>query len=225
MVLPDDAAHHVRKVLRVSVSDTVEVFNGKVAHYAAFSTISKSRVEVEIGECCATLESPKLAITVIQSISRGERMDFSLQKAVELGAAGIVPVVSERTVVRLDRQRQEKRMAHWRGIIQHASEQCGRIDLPELGSIRTLNEWLVRDRNTPCWLLHPTAAESLAAQSPPGAALSLLAGPEGGFSDEEIRSIEGHGIKPVNLGPRILRTESAAIAALAVAQALWGDLG
>ncbi len=222
--LSEDAAHHVRKVLRLKRGDPVEVFNGRVCCSAELTLVARDGVEIRVGEQILEATPPPLAITLVQSISKGERMDFCLQKAVELGVYEIVPVTSSRTVVRLDGDRLQRRVAHWRGVIRHAAEQSGRIGLPSIRAVRSLADWLTTDVQKPCWLLNPEAPHSLASQPDPGAQATIIAGPEGGFAAEEVAHMREHGVRPVHLGPRILRTETAAIAALSVCQSLWGDL-
>ena len=170
------------------------------------------------------VESP-LAVTLVQSISRGERMDYTIQKAVELGVHHIVPVTSTRTVVRLDSAREEKRLEHWRGIVRHAAEQSGRIAVPEVTSVLSLTAWLAQANNTRAYMLDPFATTSLAAQAAPVGAVAIVAGPEGGFSGDERAQMARAGVIAVRLGPRVLRTETAALCALTIAQMRWGDLG
>jgi 16S rRNA (uracil1498-N3)-methyltransferase len=164
-----------------------------------------------------------LAIHLGLGVSKGERMDFALQKAVELGVSSIAPLFTERSVVRLSGDRLGKREAHWRGVVIAACEQSGRRRLPALHPARSLETWLSQAHPFPL-LLHHRGGLPLPSLPPPGASLSLLIGPEGGLADGERSHAEHAGFASVRLGPRILRTETAPLAALAVVQALWGDL-
>ena len=169
------------------------------------------------------IESP-LSLTLIQGVSRGDRMDYTLQKAVELGVNKIVPVTTERCNVQLSGQRAQKKMDHWQGVIISASEQSGRCKLPILCPIMLFDEMVAKFNIGSRLILEPTAAlgfKSLPVQME----TSLLIGPEGGFSDEEVHTAVKQGFQAIKFGPRILRTETAAVSALAVLQAMWGDLG
>jgi 16S rRNA (uracil1498-N3)-methyltransferase len=169
------------------------------------------------------IESP-LSLTLIQGISRGDRMDYTLQKAVELGVNKIVPVTTERCNVQLSGQRAQKKVDHWQGVIISASEQSGRCRLPTLASVISFDEMLVKFNSGSRLILEPTAVlgfKSLPVQME----TSMLIGPEGGFSDEEVDTAVKQGFQAIKFGPRILRTETAAVSALAVLQAMWGDLG
>lgn len=225
IVLPATSAHHVRSVLRLARDNEVTLFDGHGAvHEARLTMVARESVRALVGDALpASGESP-LAITLVQSISRGERMDFTIQKAVELGITRIVPVTSRRTVVRLDGHRANKRLEHWRGIVQHAAEQSGRALLPALEAVTDLSRWLDTHGGTGGFLLQPGAAVPLARAPRPQGAVTLFAGPEGGFDEGEITYLARAGATSVSLGPRILRTETAALCALAIMQAQWGDL-
>ncbi len=175
-------------------------------------------------------ESP-LRITLAQGISRGERMDYTLQKSVELGVSRIIPLSTERCGVKFDAKRAAKRLQHWQGVIISACEQSGRNDIPEILPTISLHAWLDAHR-VPCQqqealrlLLHPRATQSLRQLTPPTGEISLLIGPEGGLSDNEIDMATQCGFEGIQLGPRVLRTETAGVAALAALQSYWGDLG
>jgi 16S rRNA (uracil1498-N3)-methyltransferase len=168
-------------------------------------------------------ESP-LPVTLVQALSSGERMDLTIQKAVELGVARIVPVESERCVVRLKGERAEKRVAHWRQVAISACEQCGRNRIPEVRMISPLEVWLAAEKNDALrWVLLPGAHTALRDLPRPQKPVELLVGPEGGLTDAEADAAQRAGYQPVRLGPRVLRTETAAPALLAALQALWGD--
>jgi 16S rRNA (uracil1498-N3)-methyltransferase len=168
-------------------------------------------------------ESP-LRITLAQGISRGQHMDYTLQKAVELGVARIVPVITGRGNVHLDDARAERRAGHWRRVMIAACEQCGRNRIPELLAPRPLAQWIQEDDSPGRLVLDPDAGIGLGALPSPAGPLSLLCGPEGGLADTEVRLAADAGWRAVRLGPRVLRTETAPVAALAACQALWGDL-
>lgn len=224
--LPHDAAHHVRTVLRAAPASELTLFNGEGAVHAAHITaLTGRRVTVLVGAPLAEITESPLEVTLVQSVSRGERMDYTVQKAVELGVQRIVAISTSRTVVRLDARRADKRLQHWRGVIRHAAEQSGRSRLPQLAGITPLDAWLSSPRTGTSWVLHPTAQSPLARMPAPAGDLTLVAGPEGGFDEREIDALTNAGVQGVALGPRVLRTETAAVCALSICQALWGDLG
>ena len=225
LALPEAAGRRLRQVLRMRPGDAIRVFNGDGGSFAArVQAFNREDVIVDVGEFDpAEAESP-LAVTLAQGISRGSHMDYTLQKSVELGVQRIVPLFTERSNVRLDEERAASRMLHWRNIIIGACEQCGRNRLPLLSPPAPLESWLQED-DAPLKLLLDAAADAdlaATAQRPP--ALTLLAGPEGGLAPGEKAAARAAGYVGIRLGPRILRTESAAVAALAVCQHRWGDL-
>ena len=223
--LAAEAAHHVRTVLRLTRKAEVVLFNGDGSEYDAHLTeVTRKLVRAAVSNQRRVCTESPLDLTLVQSISRGERMDYTIQKAVELGVRRIMPVMSQRTVVRLDAARADKRVRHWRGIVRQAAEQCGRTQLPELCAIVPLDEWLAEGAGAQPFLLHREAQHSLAAQAPSTPAITVIAGPEGGFDAGEIDALESAGAVSVHLGPRTLRTETAAVSALSIVQALWGDL-
>jgi len=222
--LPPEAAHHAAKVLRLQAGDEVVLFDGTGGEYPAIISQTGKRVTAELGpwrdrEC----ESP-LDITLVQALSGGDKMDFTLQKAVELGISAIQPIASERSVVKLSGERAEKRVRHWQQVVVSACEQCGRNRVPQVAPILSLNDWLAKPAISGVRLtLAPDAPASLRELPRPGAPVTLLIGPEGGLSPGEIKAAASCGYTPVRLGPRVLRTETAALAALAAMQAVWGD--
>lgn len=222
--LPRERARYLVRVLRLQQGAPLTLFNGDGGQYQASLQLAENGpAVVRIGEHHALEKESPLAITLLQGISRGERMEFTLRKATELGVSRIVPLFSERCEVRLNGDRLSKRLAHWRGIIISACEQCGRNRLPELQPPETLPQGLdTRDGGTRL-LLDPLAEQGLASLPPPDAAVSLLIGPEGGLSDSEIALARRSGYTGLRLGPRVLRTETAPLAALAAMQVLWGD--
>ncbi|MEL7449859.1 MAG: 16S rRNA (uracil(1498)-N(3))-methyltransferase, partial [Pseudomonadota bacterium] len=168
-----------------------------------------------------SLESP-LHITLVQGISRGERMDLTLQKATELGVGRVVPVAMQRTVVKLSERRAQTRLAHWRAVVAQACQQCGRNRLPEVEPAVAFDAWLASHEATDLDLVLTPNAEPLKPDSKP-TTLTLVIGPEGGLAERESRALHEHGFAGLALGPRILRTETAALAGIAVAQSRWGD--
>lgn len=223
--LTDDAAHHIVNVLRMKPGQALMLFNGRGGYFdATIRHLEKRRVELAIGEHHAQeCESP-LNITLAQGISRGQRMDYTLQKAVELGVTKIVPLVCDHTNIKPDQAQQDKRLEHWRKIIIGACEQCGRNRLPSLDSPIPLDDWVAAERDGLKIFLHPGASRTLTGLHGGDTGIVLLAGPEGGFSDAEAVLARKNGYLPVSLGPRILRTETTALAAIAACQVLWGDL-
>jgi len=223
--LPEAAARHAVTVLRLQVGDTLNLFNGSGGEYSArLVAVSKREARVRLIEFLATERESPVDITLALGISAGERMDYSLQKATELGVAAIQPLATERSVVRLAGERADKRLAHWQHVVTAACEQCGRNRVPAVAPVQKLYAYLAAvDRSQRLLLLSPDAAAPLktARQSD---RVVLLVGAEGGFAPAESAAAEASGFEPVKLGPRILRTETAPVAALAVLQALWGDL-
>lgn len=222
--LPTQAANHITRVMRLKVGAELTLFNGDGFDYAArLSAIQRNRAWVQIlSKQAVNLESP-LAITLIQGISRGDRMDYTIQKAVELGIRNIVPVYTERSMARMDSDRMVKKLTHWQGVVSSACEQCGRARLPELGPPVDLRNWLDgHDSNALRLILDPTADNKLGTLQAADR-ITLLVGPEGGLSEDEIRMVISQGFTGIRLGPRILRTETAAVATLGAIQALWGD--
>ncbi|MEJ2400664.1 MAG: 16S rRNA (uracil(1498)-N(3))-methyltransferase [Xanthomonadales bacterium] len=223
--LENDRAHYLGRVLRVAAGQTIVLFNGDGCDYAA-EVLAADRNTVRIAvrsRLPARRESP-LAITIVQAVSRGERMDQTLQKCTELGATAFRPVLSERVEVRLDGKRLAKRLDHWRSVIVAACEQSGRARIPELAAPGGLDAWPAESdpAATTRLVLDPDADRRL-ADVPAATAFELAVGPEGGFSAAEVDRMDARGVVRVTLGPRILRTETAAPAAIAVLQALHGD--
>ncbi len=222
--LPVAAAHHAARVLRLRAGDAVVLFDGRGGEYAAAITaVGKQQVAVETGAHHAVERESPIDVTLVQAISSGDRMDVTIQKAVELGATRVVPVESERCVVRLKGERAEKRVAHWQQIAIGACEQCGRNRVPEVTEVVPFDVALARPGAAQRWLLAPGATSSLRDLPRAGKPIEILVGPEGGLTDAEIAAARRAGFEPVRLGPRVLRTETAAPALLAALQALWGD--
>jgi 16S rRNA (uracil1498-N3)-methyltransferase len=238
VVLPAAGAYHIVRVLRLREGAPLSVFDGAGNEFKAeIARVDGDKVTVRLGsQTPGTLESP-LRITLTQGISRSERMDWTLQKATELGVTAIAPVLTARSVVRLDEKQAQKKQAHWRGIVVGACEQCGRNRLPEVLAPASLRDHLAGPRTLASeataraatgrglrLVLNPTAPASLAGLTSIPSKVELLIGPEGGLDDDELIAAQRSGFMPVRLGPRVLRTETAAVVALTVLQALWGDL-
>lgn len=223
--LSGERAHYLRTVLRLRVGDELLVFDGSGGQYhARVAAFGRDAAHLDVGRFDERdVESP-LCIDLGLGISRGERMDLAIQKAVELGVSSIVPLSMARSVVRLDDERRASRTQHWRGIVESACEQCGRTQIPELAEPQPFARWLSGAAGRRI-LLDPTAAIVLQQLEPPTGSVTLLSGPEGGFSSEEREHALAAGFIAVRLGPRILRAETAVLAALTAVQLLWGDLG
>jgi 16S rRNA (uracil1498-N3)-methyltransferase len=221
--LPERVARHCA-VLRLRRGDAVVLFNGEGGEFSAELTrVSRrdARAHV-ISRQTSERESP-LVIALAQCVSSGDRMDATLQKSTELGVSRIVPVASERSVVRLSSDRADRRVAHWRNVVIAACEQCGRNHVPEVAAIIDFDGFLGQAAADGLrLLLAPDADRDLKRLEPPGK-VTLLVGPEGGLAPEERQRAERRGFVPVRFGPRVLRTETAPLAAIAAMQALWGD--
>lgn len=220
--LPEDQAHYISRVLRHTVGDAVQLFDGSGQEYLGeLIEVGKKTVRVELRECFAGQPDSPLRVHLGQGLSRGERMDWAIQKATELGANEISLIVSERCEVRLKDERADKRLAHWRQVAISACEQCGRSTVPLIHPPISLADWLKQVEADLKLVLHPVA-EPWASHSKPHS-LAFLIGPEGGLSDAEVKQAQEQGFLAARLGPRVLRTETAPVVALSVAQQLWGD--
>ena len=226
--LDNHAFNHAVRVLRLGVNAPLTLFNGQCGAFAATLTeVGKRQAQAQVMEAVpGEVESP-LPVTLAQGVSRGEKMDYTLQKAVELGVATIQPLFTERSGVALTGERLARKVQHWQGIVIGACEQCGRNRLPELREPLTLLDGLTRltKEPGPGLLLDPLAESGLRGLTPPAGPITLLIGSEGGLSPEELAKAREAGFIGIRLGPRILRTETAGVAALAAIQALWGDCG
>ena len=220
--LPEAQAHYIGRVLRHSAGDQVQLFDGSGTEFLGeLIEVGKKAVRVELRQEFKGQPDSPLAIHLGQGLSRGERMDWAIQKATELGVNEITPLVSERCEVRLKDERADKRMQHWRQVAISACEQCGRSTLPVIHAPITLSEWQAKVEADLKLVLHPVA-EPWSSHAKP-ARLAFLIGPEGGLSEAEVAAAVGAGFHAARLGPRVLRTETAPVVALSVAQQLWGD--
>lgn len=226
IALPDAAAHHLSRVLRAAIGDLVTVFDAGVEYVAEIAHIDRHGVTVKLGAGAAVTRESPLPCTLVQAISSGERMDYTLQKAIELGVQAMQPIYSERSVVRLDEKRTQTRLAHWRQVAASACEQCGRNEVPAVLAPVAIMDWFALLAAPVTGelrlLMSPYADQHLPDFARP-AAVMLLAGPEGGFTETEVELACARGFAATRLGPRTLRTETAALAALAAINTLWGD--
>lgn len=226
VTLSDNASAHATRALRLQLGDSLDLFNGDGHDYqCVLSSTSKTAATAEIKLKTLNSNESPLQITLLQGISSGTRMDYTIQKATELGVTNIQPLATERSVVKLSAERAEKRLAHWQNIVHSACEQCGRATIPAVLAPLSLNQWLAKEATTVSAriLLNPVGATRLADLSLNHASIALLIGAEGGLTEAEIQLASQHGFKSVVLGPRILRTETAALTAITVMQSLWGD--
>lgn len=226
--LDADRSRYLTRVLRLRSGDSLHVFNGDGDEFSAtMLSAGKNGATLGVGERRVARTESELRVHLVQGISRGERMDFVVQKATELGVKRITPVLTEYGVVKLDPGRAEKRRDHWQKVAASACEQSGRVRLPLVDAPVTLKEWFgsAPDKVDTQLILKPGARTPLATIEAPATKACVLIGPEGGFSDSEYEDAEFAGFEAVAIGPRILRTETAAIAAIAILQSNWGDLG
>jgi 16S rRNA (uracil1498-N3)-methyltransferase len=222
--LPAAAAHHAVRVLRFAAGDALTLFDGAGGEYAALlARVERGQAHVRIESFDPVERESPFVVTIAQAIAANDAMDFALRKSVELGATALQPIVCERSAPLPSGERGDKRLAHWRGIAEAACEQCGRNRIPPVQAPLAWSEWLGRWRGTGIMLV-PRATAVLASLPRPASPIALAIGPEGGFTEREISAAEQAGWQAVSFGPRVLRTETAAVAALAAVQSLWGDL-
>ncbi len=222
--LSTSATHHVANVLRSKMGDELFIFNGEGGEYrASIIEISKRLCRVSLNDFLPDDHESPLHIHLGQGLSKGDRMDYAIQKSVELGVSEITPVITDHCTVKINAAQLEKKKQHWQKIIISATEQCGRNRLSVLHPAMPFNEWLTRNDYDTSLMLAPSAKTSIKQISSPGKRIRLLIGPEGGLSDNDITQCQQQQFSKVSLGPRILRTETAACATLAILQALFGD--
>ena len=221
--LAPEAAQHVGKALRLKAGDAITVFDGRGGEYeATIQRIDKERVDVKVGAWRDAETESNLRIGLAQGLPEADKMDWIIQKSVELGIGWIQPLVCDRSVVRLSGERAARREAHWRRVAVAACEQSGRNRVPEVRPTLGFQSWIAVPGVGPRWMLVP-GSTPIASKSPPQGPFELLIGPEGGLSERESDLARSQGCEAVALGPRVLRTETAPLAALAAIHALWGD--
>jgi len=226
LALPPQASEHAARVLRLVAGDPLTLFNGDGCDYAAtIIAVSKREVTVQITERQRLVNESPLRLTLAQGVARGDKMDLIMQKATELGVMRIVPLLTERSEVKLDPARSEKRLAHWRAVVASACEQSGRAVLPEITAALPLSKWLedLADDGALRLALLPEADKSSRSLRFSDAGGLLVVGPEGGLGERDIAALSAAKFEGLQLGPRILRTETAGLAALAALQAIHGD--
>lgn len=227
VALPEALSHHLTRVLRLQRGDALTLFNGDGHDYAArLVSLEKRGAQAIVESAEAVLAESPLQLTLAQGLCRGEKMDLVLQKSTELGVSGIELLATERSEVRLSGEREERRMAHWRQVVASACEQSGRARVPAVAAPTGLPTWAAaRASQTAVQIiLDPTASLGL-RDLPVASSIVLAVGPEGGFAESELALLQRCGFIGVRMGPRILRTETAGLAAIAALQALYGDLG
>lgn len=218
------ASHHLLQVLRLKPGAQLLVFNGDGHDYTArLLAAGRRSARLQLLQRSPPEPPPRLMLDLGLCLSKGDRMDFAVQKSVELGVSLVTPLLSERCMVRLPRQRMQKRLQHWRAVAIAACEQSGRRRLPQLNDTALLPDWLALPVDGHSLLLDPNASITLAQLPPPDGGVRLLIGPEGGLSEAERLQADALGFSAVRLGPRVLRTETAPLAAIAAIQVLWGD--
>ncbi len=221
--LEETASHHLSKVLRMQAGRELILFNGTGGEFAAIiQEVSKKYVTVVVAEHIADNRESPLQLELAIGISRGERFEWVLQKATELGVTKITPLITERTEVKVGGERQEKLVDRWQQIVISACEQCQRNLLPELSAPVQISEWLTTVNSDLRFVLHHRDSKTLPAEQKPQS-VTLLIGPEGGLSESEIEQAQAKKFSALTLGPRVLRTETAPVAAISLAQYLWGD--
>ncbi|MEO8103389.1 MAG: 16S rRNA (uracil(1498)-N(3))-methyltransferase [Betaproteobacteria bacterium] len=220
----EEIARHFQ-VLRIGVNDNVALFDGLGGEWiAVIAVMGKRQATVRMTQFVPIERESSLMLTLVQALATSDKMDLIVQKAVELGIAGIQPIATERATLKLAGDRAQKRAAHWQAIARAACEQCGRNRVPAVADVISLEAWLALPAAGTQVMLQPAATISLVGSADLTQPLAVLVGPEGGFSDNEFAMAVRHGIKPVSLGPRVLRTETAGLAAIAALNAVHGDL-
>lgn len=222
-ILEDSVAHYVSKVLRLRSNDQISLFNERDGEFlATLRAVEKKSVSVFLEQAIKNESESPLAIHLGIGISRGERMDYAIQKATELGVTSIIPLFTERCEVKIKAERLDNRMTHWERVAISACEQSGRCIIPKIITPLLLESWLGQDLEGDCYVLDHRGDNSLPAHKAPKA-VTFLIGPEGGLGDTEIANANSVGFTSLCLGPRVLRTETAPVVAISLAQHLWGD--
>ncbi len=226
--LPEPSRRHVVQVLRLRKGNTLTLFDGLGGEFPAEITdISKRTMQVQIGEKSDVVRESPLYIHLLQGLSKGERMDYTVQKATEAGVAEITPIITERTVVRINAERFAKKLHHWQQIAISACEQSGRTRIPKIHPPLAFNKLMENLAQTPLqgtgFLMDTTGAHSFKSYDAPTNPIHFLVGPEGGITPGELEAARNAGFLPVQMGPRIFRTETMCVAAITAMQLLWGD--
>ena len=223
--LPEQAAHHALKVLRMKAGDSVILFDGQGGEWRAEIIGAGRAVRVALRDFSGRDSESPLHVTLVQALPAGDKMDWVVEKCVELGISAIQPVAAKRSVIRLSAERMARRVAHWNAIASAACEQCGRNRVPEVAPVIDLPQYLggAKAQNARRLLLAPEGGTALNALEKPGEPVVIMIGPEGGWEEGELLAAQAAGCVAVRLGPRVLRTETAGAAVLAALQARWGD--
>ncbi|MCU7881399.1 MAG: 16S rRNA (uracil(1498)-N(3))-methyltransferase [Candidatus Thiodiazotropha sp. (ex Lucinoma aequizonata)] len=222
--LEEEPSHHLRQVLRLRTGGSINLFNDNGDEYTTILTfVSKQCVNATVGTQIRREPDSKLTVHLLISISRGERMDFALQKATELGVCRITPVFTKRCVVKLNEKKSASRVTHWNKLVVNACEQSGRCRIPTIDHPVELKEAIARQNSNLALLLDHRSHKRLDHIDNPNSSVSILIGPEGGLSTDERDLADQHGFIAIRLGPRIMRTETAPLAMIAAIQTLWGD--
>lgn len=226
ITLPEAIAHHIH-VLRLPVGESLTLFNGEGGEFTAtLVSVEKKRATAEVKAFSPREVELPYSVTIAQALPESSKIDWIIEKAVELGACAFQPIAAQRCVVRLNAERAAKKMEHWRSIAASAAEQSGRNRLLHVCEPVDFNDWIGQQNLHTRIMLSPRAEQPLSdwARHHPAQAVALLIGPEGGFSEQEERSAVARGVLPLSIGPRVLRTETAALAALAALNAVWGEM-
>ncbi|MEC5384509.1 16S rRNA (uracil(1498)-N(3))-methyltransferase [Uliginosibacterium sp. H3] len=225
VTLPREMAHHAGQVLRLREGDELVLFNGEGGEFRGSLQGAGRELRVSLQEYAAADRLAPLDVTLVQALAVADKMDWIVQKAAELGVRCVQPVSAERSVLKLAGDREAKRLAHWRQVAVSAAEQCGCNRPLQVGALQSLTGWLGRnvEAGAQRWILHPEEGQALSSLPRPAGPVALLIGPEGGWSPAEMAAAQRAGCLPVAMGPRVLRTETAGLAAMAAMLALWGD--
>ena len=225
IILAQDKTHHVANVLRMRAGDKVKLFNGNDSEcLSTLKELNKKNAVINVEECVSVNKESNLKIILGLGISRGQHMDYSIQKSVELGVNEIVPVLTEFSNVKIQDSRKENKLSHWRSIIINATEQCGRTQITKLSAPLTYREYLEKIKSKTCFIFHPGDNKALEKVKIEDNEVTILVGPEGGFSEDEINMAKDKNYIEVCMGPRVLRAETAVVTALSICQYRWGDL-
>ncbi|MDF1653855.1 MAG: 16S rRNA (uracil(1498)-N(3))-methyltransferase [Coxiellaceae bacterium] len=225
--MDEKESRHIVQVMRLRAGDSLTVFNGQGGEYLAeVIGVHKRKAQIKIKQQYVGCPAPQMPIHLGQAVSRGERMDYAIQKSVEMGVSTITPILSERCGVKIDAERGAKRLAHWQGVAISAAEQSGRCEVPEILPICRYEQWLQQVESDRKWIAMPQSEwqDNVEASNEKPQSLTIAIGPEGGFTEQECQLALQQHFQPVQFGPRVLRTETAGVVAIAMAQRAWGEL-